>query len=582
MNRLDKKQIFIGTILGIILSILTLILLTRNIQLLSAQQTQQKYTVFKTENQGFKFIKKDIVGYEYKWVEDPSRSRLYITGPFYQLPCDKKWNEAECPNIVPMSSPIASDANVAYDIDGGCNWQNCWINYRGYVYRASSGGQPSGYYRDASLDFGVDYNSNERKFWYPGKSGKVGELALCDRSWSEFECLGKKEAQGSNDGYDVKIYAVGNKITLEAKYVKVTSLPIFYEALAPIFAQTPNEYSLGNQVATKEYVDSKSGISIIEEDIQTGVKYTISGPICAEEYGVYIYEKNGNYGEIYFTSMTGRSNYFHLNLDNREGGRWFVNYNCGGWGACDTIAQKISGGYYYGNQLAFLVAQWNWNRADKVYISGSGLGFTEINKNDSKIIWKTGRKFLGNNYGCGRNWSLEVRAISNYTPTQVFSSLTLPSNLAISRGNLGSGKIVRKYLGDSLIALIVNNTNETRTTVDVPLADVIQLCGDIDGCSLYFYKRYRTSNETYEIEGPVLFRYDISTKKWVSGYVGNRRLAAGTDGDGNTQHIWRPMNCYFTDGEYIDGNNRGDSYIGLGLLDWDPNENRYCYLVIKD
>ena len=55
MNRLDKKQIFIGTILGIILSILTLILLTRNIQPLSAQQTQQKYTVFKTENQGFIF-----------------------------------------------------------------------------------------------------------------------------------------------------------------------------------------------------------------------------------------------------------------------------------------------------------------------------------------------------------------------------------------------------------------------------------------------------------------------------------------------------------------------------------------------
>ena len=46
MNRLDKKQIFLGTILGIILSILTIILLTRNIQPLSAQQTQQKYTLY--------------------------------------------------------------------------------------------------------------------------------------------------------------------------------------------------------------------------------------------------------------------------------------------------------------------------------------------------------------------------------------------------------------------------------------------------------------------------------------------------------------------------------------------------------
>ena len=56
MNRLDKKQIFIGTILGIILSILTLILLTRNIQPLSAQQTQPRFTLFKTAREGFKFM----------------------------------------------------------------------------------------------------------------------------------------------------------------------------------------------------------------------------------------------------------------------------------------------------------------------------------------------------------------------------------------------------------------------------------------------------------------------------------------------------------------------------------------------
>jgi len=56
MNRLDKKQIFIGTILGIILSILTLILLTRNIQPLSAQQTTPRFTLFKTAREGFKFM----------------------------------------------------------------------------------------------------------------------------------------------------------------------------------------------------------------------------------------------------------------------------------------------------------------------------------------------------------------------------------------------------------------------------------------------------------------------------------------------------------------------------------------------
>jgi hypothetical protein len=56
MNRLDKKQIFLGTILGIILSILILILPTRNIQPLSAQQTQPRFTLFKTAREGFKFM----------------------------------------------------------------------------------------------------------------------------------------------------------------------------------------------------------------------------------------------------------------------------------------------------------------------------------------------------------------------------------------------------------------------------------------------------------------------------------------------------------------------------------------------
>ena len=62
MQKLDKKQIFIGTILGIILSILTVILLTRNIQPLSAQQTQPRFTVFKTAREGFKFLKQNPIG----------------------------------------------------------------------------------------------------------------------------------------------------------------------------------------------------------------------------------------------------------------------------------------------------------------------------------------------------------------------------------------------------------------------------------------------------------------------------------------------------------------------------------------
>jgi hypothetical protein len=116
MNRLDKKQIFIGTILGIILSILTLILLTRNIQPLSAQQTTQKYTTFKTENQGFKFVRRELTSAYYEGENTKTNygsaptsdigKRYYLykrTGevngaPYPKLSCDTNDYTVNCPD----------------------------------------------------------------------------------------------------------------------------------------------------------------------------------------------------------------------------------------------------------------------------------------------------------------------------------------------------------------------------------------------------------------------------------------------------------------------------------------------------
>ena len=54
----NKKQILIGIFTGVLLSFLTLLILTTSLPQIKAQQTQQKYTVFKTQNEGFKFLKK--------------------------------------------------------------------------------------------------------------------------------------------------------------------------------------------------------------------------------------------------------------------------------------------------------------------------------------------------------------------------------------------------------------------------------------------------------------------------------------------------------------------------------------------
>jgi hypothetical protein len=117
MNRLDKKQIFLGTILGIILSILTLILLTRNIQPLSAQQTT-KYTTFKTENEGFKFVRRELTSAYYEGENTKTNygaaptsyigKRYYLykrTGdvdgtPYPQLSCDINANTIDCPKRI--------------------------------------------------------------------------------------------------------------------------------------------------------------------------------------------------------------------------------------------------------------------------------------------------------------------------------------------------------------------------------------------------------------------------------------------------------------------------------------------------
>jgi len=55
----NKKEIIIGIILGIAISFVTILLLTTPLPQLKAQQ-QTKYTVFKTENEGFKFLKKFV------------------------------------------------------------------------------------------------------------------------------------------------------------------------------------------------------------------------------------------------------------------------------------------------------------------------------------------------------------------------------------------------------------------------------------------------------------------------------------------------------------------------------------------
>lgn len=121
------------------------------------------------------------------------------------------------------------------------------------------------------------------------------------------------------------------------------------------------------------------------------------------------------------------------------------------------------------------------------------------------------------------------------------------------------------------------------TSLDIPEADIIELCGDEDGCQL------RLGMEGWR--GPTgphgkrvafksaVFHYEGETKKWRSSYNNN-------DSDNNnrvSQHVMQVWSCYFTDGKYKNFNNLGDIDTSFSLLSSrDQGYNANCRLTIID
>jgi hypothetical protein len=128
--------------------------------------------------------------------------------------------------------------------------------------------------------------------------------------------------------------------------------------------------------------------------------------------------------------------------------------------------------------------------------------------------------------------------------------------------------------------------SQHQTTTPVPLADVTRLCGDKDGCSI------RMGMFNWDGAGRVasrdfLFFYNGSNRAWrasqavgiASGY-NQPGDPAGLDNNQVVEHVNQTWSCYFTDGEYSNGNG-SDLVAGFGLLSW-TQYAADCWMTIID
>jgi hypothetical protein len=125
----------------------------------------------------------------------------------------------------------------------------------------------------------------------------------------------------------------------------------------------------------------------------------------------------------------------------------------------------------------------------------------------------------------------------------------------------------------------------------VPVSDAIltDFCADADGCSLSLYMRNWDGTKPGLLAGDSGYRVALSPpvngKRQWSMFNTTAVGAVGTDNNGAIEHLLNIFNaCFFTDGEYLNGQGNGDS-TGFGLLNWHgayDTPGMTCVLIIED
>lgn len=128
-------------------------------------------------------------------------------------------------------------------------------------------------------------------------------------------------------------------------------------------------------------------------------------------------------------------------------------------------------------------------------------------------------------------------------------------------------------------------TYDGRTKV-IPDQTLKDLCGDQDGCEVRLgMTQWKYDTETETASRSFLFYYLPSDGHWRSSYEDK----AGTIKNNTTEHAAQIWNvCYFTDGTYLNNQDKGDRGEGMALWvsrsdrDGYTNPKRTCELTLID
>ncbi|MCX4026167.1 hypothetical protein H0A36_22035 [Endozoicomonas sp. SM1973] len=169
--------------------------------------------------------------------------------------------------------------------------------------------------------------------------------------------------------------------------------------------------------------------------------------------------------------------------------------------------------------------------------------------------------------------SADVQPIEIGTPEPEMTSASFESNSGLLQDEDFTRNIVMEVDRITVVA-----PNHLRGSIfPIPQAVIDEFCGDIDGCRMRM-AMYNWDGTGRTASRSNLFYYNSTNNAWRA----EGGDAQGTDVNGTTQHIMQSWSCYFTDGNYNNWKNLGDSEPGFGLLSWNQYNAEECRLTIID
>lgn len=120
-----------------------------------------------------------------------------------------------------------------------------------------------------------------------------------------------------------------------------------------------------------------------------------------------------------------------------------------------------------------------------------------------------------------------------------------------------------------------------RTSTPIDMDIYYELCRDEDGCSITLaMKNWHATNDAVASRGPYRLFASVNTNFWRLSNTDSEN----EDGNGVIRHVLNAWDCFFTDGEYLNGVG-SDVEVQMNLLNWQDSFSRQeliCSLTITD